>query len=515
MSRKMLIKPFRSIESAATATHNWRRRQILCAGASTLVLGLVAPRLAHASSVLGVRVWPARDYTRVTIESDQPLQNTQQLLQGPDRLVVDLNGLDLDQALRDLVSKIAPNDPQIQSVRVGQYQPHVVRMVFDLKGSVKPQVFTLPPVGTYKYRLVFDLYPAVAPDPLTDLIAQTERKEQALNDAARAQQMQPPTALNGPGAPPPPPMAGNDNSDAFFQRFAQNTPATPRTPPAAATPSAPAKPTVKPPPVIARRDDSNDDSDTYKFTAPNTGKGAGKGGTVRLLTVAIDPGHGGEDPGAIGGGGTYEKHIALDIAKKLRAKIDGAPNMRAMMTRDADFFVPLNVRVQKARRVGADLFVSIHADAFTTPSARGSSVFALSDHGATSAAARWMANKENSSDLIGGINIKTQDAAVNRALFDMSTTAQIRDSLRYGGYVLKEVGGINKLHKGSVEQAGFAVLKAPDIPSILVETAFISNPDEERKLNDDSYRDEMADAIFRGIKRYFAANPPLAKSRMA
>ncbi|KVG18510.1 N-acetylmuramoyl-L-alanine amidase [Burkholderia ubonensis] len=503
MSRKMLIKPFRSIESAATATHNWRRRQILCAGASTLVLGLAVPRLAHATSVLGVRVWPARDYTRVTIESDQPLQNTQQLLQGPDRLVVDLNGLDLDQALRDLVSKIAPNDPQIHSVRVGQYQPHVVRMVFDLKGSVKPQVFTLPPVGTYKYRLVFDLYPAVAPDPLTDLIAQTERKEQQLNEAARAQQVQPPTALSGPTQPP---VAGNDNSDAFFQRFAQNTP---RTPPAAS-----AKPAVKPPPVIARKDDEDEGDDTYKFIAPNTGKGAGKGGTVRLLTVAIDPGHGGEDPGAIGGNGTYEKHVALDIAKKLRAKIDAAPNMRAMMTRDADFFVPLNVRVQKARRVGADLFVSIHADAFTTPSARGSSVFALSDHGASSAAARWLANKENASDLIGGINIKTQDAAVSRALFDMSTTAQIRDSLRYGSYVLKEVGGINKLHKGSVEQAGFAVLKAPDIPSILVETAFISNPDEERRLNDDSYRDEMADAIFRGIKRYFAANPPLAKNRM-
>ncbi|MBO7797956.1 N-acetylmuramoyl-L-alanine amidase [Burkholderia pseudomallei] len=517
MSRKMLIKPFRSIESAATATHNWRRRQILRAGASTLVLGLALPRLAHASSVLGVRVWPARDYTRVTIESDQPLQNTQQLLQGPDRLVVDLNGLELDQALRDLVSKIAPNDPQIQSVRVGQYQPHVVRMVFDLKGSVKPQVFTLPPVGTYKYRLVFDLYPAVAPDPLSDLIAQTERKEQQLNDTLRAQQAQPPTAaLNGPTAAPP---AATDNSDAFFQRFAQNNPPAahsarpaPANPPVAQAnpPAAPPRPAVKPPPVIARRnDDDSGDTDTYAFTAPKSGRG-----TVRLLTVAIDPGHGGEDPGAIGGGGTYEKHIALDIAKKLRAKIDAAPNMRAMMTRDADFFVPLNVRVQKARRVGADLFVSIHADAFTTPSARGSSVFALSDHGASSAAARWLANKENSSDLIGGINIKTQDVAVNRALFDMSTTAQIRDSLRYGNYVLREVGGINKLHKGSVEQAGFAVLKAPDIPSILVETAFISNPDEERRLNDDAYRDQMADAIFRGIKRYFSANPPLAKSRM-
>jgi N-acetylmuramoyl-L-alanine amidase len=527
----MLIKPFRSIESAATATHNWRRRQILRAGASTLVLGLVAPRLAWASSVLGVRVWPARDYTRVTIESDQPLQNAQQLLQGPDRLVVDLSGIDLDQALRDLVSKITPNDPQIQSVRVGQYQPHVVRMVFDLKGSVKPQVFTLPPVGAYKYRLVFDLYPAVAPDPLMDLLAQTEHKQQSLDENNA-----PPATLSGPGTTPP----AADNSEAFFERYAQNggggstsgvphpptrivpTPA----PPILGRPTAPVAP-IAPPVAIARNkngngagnnsspsaknsDADNDSDDTYAFTTPKSGKSS----TVRLLTVAIDPGHGGEDPGAIGGSGTYEKHVALDIAKKLRAKIDAQPNMRAMMTRDADFFVPLNVRVQKARRVGADLFVSIHADAFTTPDAKGSSVFALSEHGATSAAARWMANKENSSDQIGGINIKSADATVNRALFDMSTTAQIRDSMRYGNFVLKEIGGINKLHKGAVEQAGFAVLKAPDIPSILVETAFISNPDEERRLNDDAYREKMADAIMTGIKRYFAANPPLAKNRM-
>jgi N-acetylmuramoyl-L-alanine amidase len=526
----MLIKPFRSIESAATATHNWRRRQILRAGASTLVLGLVAPRLAMASSVLGVRVWPARDYTRVTIESDQPLQNAQQLLQGPDRLVVDLSGLDLDQALKDLVSKITPNDPQISSVRVGQYQPHVVRMVFDLKGSVKPQVFTLPPVGAYKYRLVFDLYPAVAPDPLMDLLAQTEHKQQTLNEENGV----PPATLNGPGTPPT-----ADNSEAFFERYAQNggggntapnaprppvhvTP-TPSAPIIAGKPAAPLAP-LAPPAAIARNNkggnsgnsarnqdsDDTDGGDTYAFSTPKSGKS----NTVRLLTVAIDPGHGGEDPGAIGGSGTYEKHVALDIAKKLRAKIDAQPNMRAMMTRDADFFVPLNVRVQKARRVGADLFVSIHADAFTTPEAKGSSVFALSEHGASSAAARWMANKENSSDQIGGINIKSADATVNRALFDMSTTAQIRDSMRYGNFVLKEIGGINKLHKGSVEQAGFAVLKAPDIPSILVETAFISNPDEERRLNDDAYREKMADAIMSGIKRYFAANPPLAKNRM-
>jgi len=533
MSRKMLIKPFKSIESAATATHNWRRRQVLRAGASTLVLGLASslalPRVALASSVLGVRVWPARDYTRVTIESDQPLQTSQQLLQGPDRLVVDLSGLDLDQALRDLVSKITPNDPQIQSVRVGQFQPHVVRLVFDLKGSVKPQVFSLPPVGSYRYRLVLDLYPTVAPDPLMELLAETERKEKRLDQSARsADALQTPAPLAGPNAGPASPSAPPDNSDAFFERYAQSTP-----PGEAGGPSMRGggpnssgpgsrktpKPSAEPPTLADRKNGANkndggprdglDGGDTYAFTTPKSGK------TVRLLTVAIDPGHGGEDPGAIGSAGTYEKHVALDIAKKLRALIDAQPNMRSMMTRDADFFVPLNVRVQKARRVGADLFVSIHADAFTTPEAHGSSVFALSEHGATSAAARWMANKENSSDLIGGINVKTKDETVNRALFDMSTTAQIRDSLRYGNFVLKEVGEINKLHKGSVEQAGFAVLKAPDIPSILVETAFISNPEEERRLNDDGYRSEMASAILKGIKRYFAANPPLAKNRMA
>src|SRR5471032_2890660 len=214
MSRKLLIKPFHSIESTATASHNWRRRQVLRAGASTIALALLGPKLAYASSVLGVRVWPARDYTRVTIESDQPLQNTQQLLQGPDRLVVDLNGLDLDQELKDLVSKITPNDPQIQSVRIGQYQPHVVRMVFDLKGSVKPQVFTLTPIGSYKYRLVFDLYPAVAPDPLMDLLAQTEHKQQSFNEENGV----PPATMSGPGTTPP----AADNSEAFFERYAQN-----------------------------------------------------------------------------------------------------------------------------------------------------------------------------------------------------------------------------------------------------------------------------------------------------
>jgi N-acetylmuramoyl-L-alanine amidase len=548
----MLIKPFRSIEAAANASHNWRRRQILRAGASTLVLGLLTPGIARASAVLGVRVWPARDYTRVTIESDQPLANTQQLLQNPTRLVVDLNGLELDQTLKDLVAKITPNDPQIQSVRVGQFQPTVVRMVFDLKAEVKPQVFALPPVGSYKYRLVFDLYPAVAPDPLMDLLAQTERKQQRLDDAVANQSNQS-TQPSQSTAPPPATLAGPDGSDAigsgansgapslpdseaFFRRYAQSDAA------AASAGAGAHAATSGPSPGPAARGSSlaqtapagsTAGSSTGSPTTPRSRRGSGslppsteappafafrtppKSRTTRLLTVAIDPGHGGEDPGAIGGAGTYEKHIALDIGKRLRAKIDAQPNMRSMMTRDDDFFVPLNVRVQKARRVGADLFVSIHADAFITPTASGSSVYALSERGASSTAARWMANRENASDEIGGINFKTTDATVSRALLDMSTTAQIRDSMKYGSYVLNEIGDINKLHKGAVEQASFAVLKAPDIPSVLVETAFISNPEEEKKLLNEAYRDKMADAILRGIKRYFAANPPLAKNTMA
>jgi N-acetylmuramoyl-L-alanine amidase len=234
----------------------------------------------------------------------------------------------------------------------------------------------------------------------------------------------------------------------------------------------------------------------------------------RMLTIALDPGHGGEDPGAIGRGGSYEKHVVLSIAKRLKEKLEQHPNMRVMLTRDADYFVPLNVRVQKARKVQADLFVSIHADAFVQTTANGSSVFALSEKGASSTAARWLANKENSADLIGGTNIKNHDRQLASVLLDLSTTAQINDSLRLGNAVLKEIGGINRLHKGAVEQAGFAVLKAPDIPSILIETAFISNPEEEARLNDDAYQDRMAEAVTQGIKKYFAKNPPLAKNKM-
>jgi len=232
----------------------------------------------------------------------------------------------------------------------------------------------------------------------------------------------------------------------------------------------------------------------------------------RRITVAIDPGHGGEDPGAIGHRGTYEKNVVLAIGRKLKVQIDAEPNMRAMLTRDDDYFVPLADRVQKARRVQADLFISIHADAYREAHARGSSVFALSESGATSAAAKWLAQKENSADLIGGVDLDRRDPMLARTLLDLSQTAQISDSLKVGRQVLAGIGTHNALHKSTVEQAGFAVLKAPDIPSILVETAFISNPDEELKLRSEPQQQKFAVSIRDGIVRYFAQNPPLARS---
>lgn len=475
--------------------------QCLKAGAGSVVLTLAGPQIAFGAGIVAVRVWPAEEYTRVTIESDEPLAAVHQMIHGPDRLVVDIDGLDLSPTLRELVAKITSNDPYIQTVRVGQNRPRVVRLVFDLKENVSPQVFTLAPIGSYRNRLVFDLYPVNPPDPLWTLVRATEDKQR------RFAATQPPAGADGVSGAP---ASGEEDAiGALVRKFEDKGPnPVPALPPMAAVkprPPAPSSPAVPSAPPLAQNNPP--------AALPANNPPADRSFKMRrLLTVAIDPGHGGEDPGATGASGSREKDVVLQIAQRLRAKIDSQPNMRAMMTRDADFFVPLNVRVQKARRVQADLFVSIHADAFLSPEAKGASVFALSERGASSTAARWMANKENASDLIGGANMGNKDAQVARVLLDLSTTAQINDSLQVGKAVLAEIGGVNRLHKGSVEQAGFAVLKAPDIPSILVETAFISNPEEERKLNDESHQEQLANAILRGIKNYFARNPPLAKN---
>jgi len=440
------------------------RRTVLKAG-GTLLLSVVAPLPARAAQILAVRVWPAADYTRVTLENDSELKTKHFVVPNPDRLVVDIEGLELNPTLKSLVAKIQSNDPYIDKVRVGQNLPNVVRLVFDLKSPVKPQVFTLPPVGTYQHRLIFDLYPVNPVDPLAALIEKNGMAGEAA-PAAPAPEAKDAIAILGEGTPPAAPAL--------------------------------AKP-VDPKPEAAR------EAKADPGRMPKV---------VRMVTIALDPGHGGEDPGASGSRGTREKDIVLKVAKRLKGKLEELPNFRVMLTRDGDYFVPLGQRVEKARKVQADLFVSIHADAFVEPTARGSSVFVLSEKGASSSAARWLANKENLADAIGGVNLKGHDRQLASVLYDLSTTAQIKDSLKLGKAVLSEIGGINRLHKGAVEQAGFAVLKAPDIPSILVETAFISNPEEEAKLSDDAYQDQIADAITRGIKQYFSKNPPMAKSRM-
>jgi N-acetylmuramoyl-L-alanine amidase len=437
-----------------------------------LVLSMGATELARGSAIVAVRVWPAADYTRVTIESDSALSARHFIAENPARLVIDVDGLDLSAELRELVGKVRPDDPFIAGLRIGQYQPRVVRMVIDLKQSTKPQLFSLLPVAAYRHRMVFDLYPTEERDPLLALIQGREPASQQAAQAVRDALGEFIGQVDRPGAAAP------------------NKPASGSATAKAGAPAAPAS--------VA--------------TPPEPGASAARR-VNRLVIVALDPGHGGEDPGAVGPSGLREKDVVLAVALQLRDRLNDVPGMRAMLTRDADFFVPLQDRVRKARRVQADLFVSIHADAFFTPTARGASVFALSSGAASSATARWMANRENAADLVGGINVKAKDAEVMHALLDMSTTAQIKDSLRLGSEVLGQIGRLGKLHKGSVEQAGFAVLKAPDIPSILVETAFISNPEEEAKLRDERYQAQLVDALTVGIKRYFARNPALARTR--
>ena len=431
------------LDGAVTRISLQRRRvcQWLLLPAGQLLL----PGLSSAATVASARIWPAQEYTRLILESPSPIAHQMMLLKDPQRLVLDLEGVEPDGELAQLVQRLRPSDPHIRSIRLSRFRPGIVRLVLDLKDEVQPQIFALTPVGEYGHRLVLDIYPLTPPDPLMALL-ETDTK----------------TGKSGA------------------------------------------------PDVQADKPKSRDSDQPAPRDRPKSAPAS-----RRPIIVALDPGHGGEDPGAIGRRGTREKNVTLAIARKIRVLIDREPGMRTMLTRDDDYFVPLNVRVEKARRVRADLFVSIHADAFTTPTARGSSVFALSEHGATSSAARWLAQRENEADLIGGVNLDNRDPILAKTLLDLSQTAQISDSLRVGRSVLEGIGAINPLHKGSVEQAGFAVLKAPDIPSILVETAFISNPDEELKLRSDRHQQQFAVSIVGGIKHYFAQNPALARAKLS
>ncbi len=432
------------------------RRQVLRLGvgaSSWLVLAGTGFTPANAASLVAVRLWPSADYTRLTLESDGPLVARHTLESGtPARLVIDVDGLTLERGLHELVGKVRPDDPHIAGVRLLPGAPGATRVVLQLKQGVRPQQFSLLPIPPYQHRLVFDLYPLEPPDPLLALLREREAMREAAREAA--------SGASGVGG----------------------------------APGAPGASTGRPPPGPDALGDFLEQLN-------------------RLVVVAVDAGHGGEDPGAIGPTGLREKDVTLAVAKLLKARLDALPGMRAVLTRDGDYFVPLHERVRKARRVQADLLVSVHADAFIRREARGASVYALSTSGATSAAARWMAERENAADAVGGLNVAARDPQLLQAMLDMSTSAQIKESLGIGQTVLGRLALLGRLHKPAVEQAGFAVLKAPDIPSILVETAFISNPQEEALLREPDYQARLADALADSIRRHFVRRPPGVRRR--
>ena len=402
---------------------------------------VIFPNHVLAKNVIeSARVWPAREYTRVTLESIKPISNDQMILKNPDRLVIDLHDIDLNDDLKNLNTKILSSDPNIKQIRVAKFNHQVSRVVIELRSESKINIFSLKPAGGYKYRLVIDVYPRV--DELMAFVQDKEKKDLTL----------------------------------------------------------PKKEIVLTLPEIKKEK-------TFQELPSQISKSL-----TKKIVIAVDAGHGGEDSGAIGASGSLEKNITLSIARKLKKEIDNDEQLRAVLTRDDDYFVPLYGRVVKARKLKADLFVSIHADAFTNPDAKGSSVFALSEKGATSASAKYLANKENESDLIGGVSLDDKDPMLAKTLLDLSQSATINDSVKLGNFVLDQLGNINDLHKTNVEQAGFAVLKSPDIPSILVETAFISNPKEEQILNNEEHQEILAKNILIGIKKYLASNPNIAKN---
>jgi N-acetylmuramoyl-L-alanine amidase len=406
---------------------------------------------AHAASVLAMRVWPAPDYTRIAFELDTPLKATQRLQASPPRLIIDMEGI---LATPERLASMLP--------RVDPGDPVLSAARFS---SVKARTV----------RLELDLKTGVTPDVFTlpPVSAYRHRLVIDLYPAAR-----------------------HDPLRDLLDERSRSRPEQPKE-----APGARRRPQTTP-------EDSGADAQAQR-SAPRSAPPPG------VFTIAVDAGHGGEDPGAIGPGGTREKDVVLAIARKLHAQINQHADMRSVLTRSGDYFVPLAQRVARARRARADLFISVHADAYIEPHARGASVYVLSERGASSASARWLAERENGADQIGGVNLGTRDREVRRVLLDLSTSAQIRDSSKLAAEVLAQLEHVGRLHKRDAEQAAFAVLKAPDIPSILVETAFISNPDEERRLSDPQHQSRIAEAIFSGIRSYLVRHAAAPRSPAA
>ncbi|MDR0588273.1 MAG: N-acetylmuramoyl-L-alanine amidase [Burkholderiales bacterium] len=457
-------------KSSSLVFSHRRRLLIGLALAATPYPSMAQTLLSASPSPSSARFWSSAEYSRLVIETPERLPYRFFTLTAPNRLVFDFDRRDMVQELIALSRQIEEtHDPYIASLRLGDREQGKLRLVLDVKDAVDPQVFELSPVANFGYRLILDVYPKLLFDPLLWLVREFEEQ----NNVAALESK----------------YADDESLLKLVHEYEQRA-----KPVGAPSQSAPQSTTKTP---------SSPSSPTTPDPSAPEKAGQGKK-PARAIIVMIDPGHGGEDPGAIGKRGTMEKNVVLAIGKHLKKIIDAVPNMRAALTRDGDYFVPLNQRVEKARRIKADLMVSIHADAFSQPTASGSSVFALSEKGATSSAARWLAQKENEADLVGGINIKKgKDMLLAKTLLDLSQAAQIKSSLDVGALILKALARHNALHRGVVEQASFAVLKAPDIPSILVETAFISNPQEEEKLRTATHQQRFAESIAEGIFRFF------------
>ncbi len=481
------------------------RREVIAGAGGILLFSFIPWTKAWGAQVVEVRLWPSPEYTRLTLEHDAPMKFRYFMLrnQGPLRMAVDVEGLLLTESLKKIVQKVNPQDPYIQSINVAQNTPKIVRLTITFKTDVDPQVFSLKPFGSYKYRLVFDIYPAVQKDPLMAIIQKEESEPDAIGrllaEVAEGQKRMEENRQDAENDSIGDLIAGISSGQLAPKKPEALPTPTPKAPaPSGKQPKAPepapSKPAPAPAPQIAKQAPAKEPTPT---PAP-TRRGS------RVLVIAVDPGHGGEDPGAIGK--TYktrEKDVVLAMARILVRQINGVKGFKAVLTRDGDYFVPLQRRVQKARAAKADFFVSVHADAWIKATARGSSIFALNSKGQVSSSNRWLANNQNNADLIGGANVSSRDKQVAKILLDMSFTAQISDSLSYGRKILAEMKKINTLHKNNVEQANFAVLKAPDIPSLLVETAFLSNPEEEKKLRTAAFQKKMANAIGNGILRCF------------
>src|SRR5688572_15536983 len=441
--------------------------------------------IAHASEIKGLALTDGATGTRAEVLLDGPADYSTLTLAGPDRLVVDLPASKLGRF------ELPGGAGVVRAVRTGQPVPGTVRVVFDLAMPVvalKPRLEAAPG-GT---RLVLE-WPgdganaaktAVTPpiDPI-GAFASTKAPATTVPDAKAAEAAA---------------EAAEDRSADATTRLISSLPSTNAAPPAGpassavvaapvATPSIPQASVVPPP------------------GAKKTMQQVMRGG-MRPLVVAIDAGHGGQDPGARGGKGSREKDITLAIARELARQVNATPGLKAYLTRDADVFIPLAQRYQKARAAKADLFVSIHADAFTNPNANGSSVFVLSQRGASSQAARWLANQENAADLVGGVRLQDKDNTLASVLLDLSQSATMKASEDIAGHVLSGLKRLGKTHKPHVERANFVVLRSPDVPSMLVETAFITNPEEERRLNDPRHRTELARAILDGGNTYFRSD---------